>query len=65
MEISIVALWAQMGIAAKVVVVSLSVMAIVTIAVTVDRFLAMARWRRDKKPEDADTLETIRALLDS
>jgi hypothetical protein len=23
----------------------------------------MARWRTDKKAEDADTIETIRALL--
>jgi DNA ligase-1 len=28
------------------------------------RFPRMARWRRDKKPEDADTLDTIRALLE-
>jgi DNA ligase-1 len=28
------------------------------------RFPRMARWRTDKRPEDADTLETVRALLD-
>jgi ATP-dependent DNA ligase len=27
------------------------------------RFPRMARWRHDKKPEDADTIETIRGLL--
>jgi ATP-dependent DNA ligase len=27
------------------------------------RFPRMARWRHDKNAEDADTIETIRALL--
>jgi DNA ligase-1 len=27
------------------------------------RFPRMNRWRRDKKPDDADTLETLRAML--
>jgi DNA ligase 1 len=27
------------------------------------RFPRMARWRRDKKPEDADSIDTIRGLL--
>lgn len=29
------------------------------------RFPRMARWRTDKKPEEADSLETLRALLSS
>ena len=28
------------------------------------RFPRMARWRTDKKPEDADSLETIKRMLD-
>jgi DNA ligase-1 len=28
------------------------------------RFPRMARWRKDKRPEQADTLETVRALID-
>ncbi|HKT60709.1 MAG TPA: ATP-dependent DNA ligase [Gemmatimonadales bacterium] len=29
------------------------------------RFPRIARWRTDKRPEQADTLETVRALIDS
>jgi DNA ligase-1 len=29
------------------------------------RFPRMARWRRDKRAEDADTLDTVRSLLRS
>ena len=29
------------------------------------RFPRMLRWRKDKKPEEADTLATVRAILDS
>jgi biopolymer transport protein ExbB len=47
MEIDLLHLWAQMGIAARLVVISLSVMGIVTIAVTVDRLLALRRWHRE------------------
>jgi DNA ligase-1 len=28
------------------------------------RFPRMARWRTDKRPEEADTLDTVRALID-
>jgi DNA ligase-1 len=28
------------------------------------RFPRMARWRTDKRPEDADTLDTVRAMLE-
>ena len=29
------------------------------------RFPRMARWRTDKRPEQADTLETVRALIET
>jgi DNA ligase-1 len=29
------------------------------------RFPRMARWRTDKRPEQADTLEAVRALIDA
>jgi DNA ligase 1 len=29
------------------------------------RFPRMLRWRTDKRPEDADSLETILAMLDA
>jgi DNA ligase 1 len=28
------------------------------------RFPRMARWRTDKRPEDADTLDTVLAMLE-
>jgi DNA ligase-1 len=28
------------------------------------RFPRMARWRADKRPEEADTLETVRGLIE-
>jgi DNA ligase 1 len=28
------------------------------------RFPRMLRWRKDKKAEEADTIETVRRLLD-
>jgi len=28
------------------------------------RFPRMARWRTDKRPDQADTLETVRALIE-
>jgi DNA ligase-1 len=29
------------------------------------RFPRMARWRTDKRPEQADTLDTVRALIET
>lgn len=60
MEISLVALWAQMGIAAKVVVISLSVMAIASIAVTIDRLLALSRWKREARAIAPRAAEAVR-----
>ena len=28
------------------------------------RFPRMARWRTDKRPEEADTMETVRGLIE-
>jgi biopolymer transport protein ExbB len=59
MELDLMHLWAQMGIAARLVVISLSVMGIVTIAVTVDRLLALRRWHRESlevAPRAADAV---------
>ena len=60
MEIDLLHLWAQMGIAAKLVVISLSVMAVVTIAVTVDRLLALGRWRRESAKVAPRAAEAVR-----
>ena len=60
MEISLVELWNQMGIAAKVVVISLSVMAILTIAVTIDRLLALGRWKRESLKIAPRAAEAVR-----
>ena len=60
MELNLIHLWAQMGIAAKVVVVSLSVMGIVAIAVTVDRLLALGRWHREARAVAARAAEAVR-----
>jgi DNA ligase-1 len=29
------------------------------------RFPRIARWRTDKRPEEADTLDTVRAMVDA
>jgi len=60
MEIDLVHLWAQMGFVARLVVISLSAMAIVAIAVTVDRLLAMARWRKEAAAVAPRAAEAIR-----
>jgi len=60
MEIDLLHLWAQMGIAAKLVVISLSVMAVVTIAVTIDRLLALSRWNREAAKVAPRAAEAVR-----
>ncbi len=49
MEIHLVELWSQMGFAARGVVVLLSMMAIATIAVVVERLAALWRWERESR----------------
>ncbi|WP_373048685.1 MotA/TolQ/ExbB proton channel family protein [Vulgatibacter sp.] len=60
MEIDLLHLWAQMGIAAKLVVISLSVMAIITIAVTIDRLVAISRWHREAAKYAPRAAEAVR-----
>jgi len=60
-EIDLLHLWSQMGIAARLVVISLSLMAVVTIAVTIDRLLALARWRRDAAKVAPRAAEAVRS----
>lgn len=47
MDLNIAHIWATMGLAARMVVFVLSAMAITTLAVTIERLLAMLRWRRE------------------
>ena len=49
MEISLVEVWAQMGLAAKFVVITLSVMAVASITVVIERLLALRRWNADAR----------------
>lgn len=49
MELSLLELWAQMGMAARGVVVSLFSMGIAVIAITIDRLWALQRWNRESK----------------
>lgn len=50
MEMNLMEIWAQMGIAARGVVFTLAAMAIAVIAVTIDRLWALGRWSREGRP---------------
>lgn len=50
MEMNLMEMWAQMGIAARGVVFTLAAMAVAVLAVTIDRLWALGRWSHLARP---------------
>ncbi len=62
MDMSLIELWAQMGIWARGVVVSLFLMGIAVVAITIDRLWALRRWSRESKTVAEKAANAIKGM---